>query len=342
MLRADQSYANPKISVGPLLTCCLLVSFSFVKLAVAASAADLDLLPSNGSESHARSESSLASELLGVAAECPIGAGGTQQSAGGEGAEPESSSCCTPGSATSSENLDSARCRDAREIIQKSQRFRILAGDYHERSLQLNKDATILIAQAKKAESAARKLQGSVREQGAASGPHKLNAQQYAIDVKQYSLRVKEFQNHAKLYNAHLAEYDRELQKLQAANQSLRASCSQYADHVTRFHVPGIQPPHVCVAMEWEIRAAAGAAKQLAADQQSTANSERALAQQEARLSAAAKDRSKIELQLLQKANVNDLEQSQGRMLLKEYTELEREYRMIDSARNRLGIKDKK
>lgn len=238
---------------------------------------------------------------------------------------------------------ESARSLDAQELIRKSREFRLLADEIHSSTAGLREDARILLAQAKKANGSLDKLKGRVQEQAtASSGAHKLNAQQYASDAKEYSFRLKEFQNHARMYNAHLAEYEKELQRLQAANQSLQASCSQYADHVQRFHVPGIRPPHVCVAMEWEIRAAATAASKLADDQKRTQSAELALAQQEAKLSAAAKERANLEVQLLQKANVNELEQSQGRMLLKEYNELEREYRIIDSAGKRLGVTGKR
>lgn len=238
--------------------------------------------------------------------------------------------------------VESARALDAQEVIRKSREFRMLADQMHASTASIREDARMLLAQAKKAGVTLDKLKGRVQEQASASsGPHKLNAQQYASDVKEYSFRLKEFQNHARMYNAHLAEYEKELHRLQAANQSLQASCSQYADHVQRFHVPGIRPPHVCVAMEWEIRAAATAASKLADDQKRTQSAELALAQQEAKLSAAARERANLEVQLLQKANVNELEQSQGRMLLKEYNELEREYRIIDSARKRLGVTEK-
>lgn len=231
-----------------------------------------------------------------------------------------------------------ARCLDAQEVIEKARRFRSLFDVLHAQTLKLNEESKVLLADAKKAQTGSKKLQGRVQDQGVATGPHKLNAQQYASDVKQYSLRLKEFHNHAKLYNAHLAEYEKELQQLQAANQSLQASCSQYADHVKRFHVPGIRPPHVCVVMEWEQRAIDASAKRLVDDQRKTQSAEAALAQQEAKLSQAARERAAMERQLLQTANVNDLEQGQGRMLLKEYEELEREYRIIDSARKRLGL----
>lgn len=232
----------------------------------------------------------------------------------------------------SAQDMLSQRCQDAGAVRELGLKFRDAESRLHELSQRNLLQAKLLIADARKIADKTTPLKGNVRETGRA---YKLDAKQHSIDLKAYSLKLQEFQKHSQLYNAHLADYEKQLQAAQAANKSLQASCSHYADHVQRFHVPGIRPPHVCVQMEWEQRATEGAAKRLLVDQKKTAEAEKLLAKQESSLQQAAQERLSLQKTLLEKANLDELEQTKGRLLLQEYEELEREYRFINLARMR-------
>lgn len=227
---------------------------------------------------------------------------------------------------------DATREESAHHIIYQAQEFKRQAAAYHEAVKVQSKEATILLAQSKKLESSSKKLRAGIKENATLTHP-------FSLDANQYNLHLNEFHNHSKLYNAHLADYEKELLKAQAAEGQLKSSCQEFADHVQKFHIPGVRPPHVCVQMQWESKDMQKAARGFVNDQSKSQQTELALAKQESKLADAAHERAALEAKLLQKANIDELERTQGAMLLKEYQQIEREFRMLQQEKQSLPKK---
>jgi hypothetical protein len=230
------------------------------------------------------------------------------------------------------EQHDSAREESAHHFINQAKEFKRQASEYHALVEIQTREAKHLIAQSKKLESSSKKLRAGVKEDAALLRP-------FSLDTKQYNLHLQEFQDHSKIYNAHLADYEKELLKAQAAEGQLKSSCKEFADHVQKFHIPGVRPPHVCVQMQWESKDMQKVARGFVQDQAKSHEAEAALAKQESKLADAAHERAALEAKLLQKANIDELERTQGAMLLKEYQQIEREFRMLQQEKKSLQKK---
>lgn len=224
---------------------------------------------------------------------------------------------------------ESERCQQARRLINEARQFKQQANDYHSSVAKQVFEAKQLIAQAQKLEKSSKKLHATIQENAKIGAP-------FTLGAKQYNLHLSEFQNHSKLYNAHLEEYEKALLKAQAAAGQLKSTCREYADHVQKYHIPGVRPPHVCVQLQWEQSDMQRAALGFRQDQVKSQQTEAALRKQESQLVQAAHERAELEARLLQKANIDELERTQGVMLLKEYQQIEREYRMLQQEKKSL------
>ncbi|MBX9724976.1 MAG: hypothetical protein K2X81_26465 [Candidatus Obscuribacterales bacterium] len=213
------------------------------------------------------------------------------------------------------------RHMQAEALIQQAREFRKNAADYHAAVEAQSKDAQKLGAQAGKLSSSTRKLNARIQQV-------ELNGHLQS-DASKYNLHLHEFSAHSKLYNSHLADYEKQVLKAQAAAGQLKSSCNQYADHAQTYHIPGVRPPHICVQLQYEQSELQKAARGFQADQLKSQQAEAALAGQEAQLAQAARERIELQNKLLQKADLEQLERTQGAMLLKEYQQVEREYRLL-------------
>lgn len=221
------------------------------------------------------------------------------------------------------------REENASKLIEQAEEFRLNASLYHKLSVAQNKKASELSVRASRLTAGARKLNASIEERVKLGLPKK-------SDLNSYKQHLLEFQEHARLYNVHLSDYERQLAKAEAASRQLRAGCSQYADHVQKYHIPGVRPPHICVQLQWEEKEMQKAARNFQQDQLKTQKAEAALAKQEAELSQAIKERHDLENKLLQKSEIDLLERTQGLMLLKEFQAVEREYRLLEQEKKRI------
>ncbi len=223
----------------------------------------------------------------------------------------------------------SEREADARRLIKLAEDFKLKAARYHNGVSKQEKTAGKLSASAEKLNAQSKKLNAHIR--------HNVRTTNYATALKLYKDHIAEFQSHLRLYNAHLEDYEKQLLEAQASESNLRSSCKEYADHVQKYHIPGVRAPHVCVQMEWENKDMQRVASNFREDQQRSKKAELNLAMQESKLLDAQKERLALERKLLQKASFADLERTQGSMLLKEYQQIEREYRMLESERKSLS-----
>ncbi len=231
--------------------------------------------------------------------------------------------CAFDYSAALAANSDEDKRRmQAESLIQQAKELKKNVAEYHDAVEAQSKDAQKLGAQAAKLNSSARKLNARIQ-------------QRVDLDLRlqsgasKYNLHLNEFSQHAKLYNAHLIDYEKQVLKAQAAAGQLKANCSQYADHAQSYHIPGVRPPHICVQLQYEQRELQKAARGFQADQLKSQQAEAALAGKEAQLAQAAKERVELQNRLLEKADLDELERTQGAMLLKEYQQVEREYRLL-------------
>ncbi len=223
-----------------------------------------------------------------------------------------------------------SRHNQARKIIDQSSQFQLNASKYHASVKLQNADAHRLGLEASRLNAGVRKLNASIQEKVDIATPHKLGA-------KEYSLHLGELQKHASLYNAHLLEYEKQVLKAQKTAGQLRSNCEQYCDHVQKYHIPGVKPPHICVQLQYDRRELQQAARGFQQDQIKSQQAEALLAGQEAQLAQAAHERAVLEKRILEKADLDELERTQGAMLLKEYQQIEREYRMLEAERKSVG-----
>lgn len=224
-------------------------------------------------------------------------------------AEPD----CTP---------DPERVQEAEKLIAQAQDFKLKAAKFHGTVEGQTDGAKKLTGAANKLEKNTRKLNASIRESVKLGSP-------FVLGTKQYELHLDEFRKHSKMYNAHLADYEKQLHQIQITNGQLQSSCKEYADHAQRYHIPGLRPPHVCLQLQWEQKDIQRTVKGYQEDQVKVQKAEAALAQQESKLTQARKEHAELESKLLAKANLDELERTQGFMLLKEYDQIEREYRLL-------------
>lgn len=227
---------------------------------------------------------------------------------------------------------EAARKSEAEKLIEQSKQFKLKAARYHGAVSAQKKDAQKLSSEAQKLSTGAHKLNAEFKDKVELGKILKLN-------TAQYNLHLKEFQDHARLYNAHLADYEKQVLAAQATAGALKSSCRQYADHVEKYHIPGLRPPHVCVQLQWEEKGMQRAARGFQEDQLKSQKAEAELAKQEAQLAQVAHERADLEAKLLQKANIDELERTQGAMLLKEYQQIEREYRMLGQEKTNIERK---
>lgn len=225
-----------------------------------------------------------------------------------------------------------ARIEDAEHFIEQAKQFKLNAAEYHATVIAQSKDASELSVQAKKLSNSSRKLNARIQTNAESDPLFKLN-------TRQFNLHTSEFQEHAKLYNGHLADYEKDVLKAQATAGQLRSSCQHYADHVQKYHIPSLRPPHVCVQLQWENKDMQRVARGFKEDQLKSQQAEAALSKQESELAQAAHERATLEAKLLQKSNLDELERTQGAMLLKEYEQIEREYRMLQQEKKRIESK---
>lgn len=229
----------------------------------------------------------------------------------------------------SHEAASCARAESARQLIENARIYKRKAFELQEAIAESQLKGKRLIAQAKKLSGKLRKLDGKVEESTQTGQP--LHG-----DLKQYELHLKEFQDHAKLYNGHLTDYESQVHKIEAQAGELKTNCSQYADHINKFHIPGVRAPHICVQLQWEEKDMQRAAREFQSFAQKAARVEAALARQESQLAAAAKRRAELENKLLYQAELDELERSKGVLLLKEYEAIQREYRNLQAEHKRL------
>ena len=227
---------------------------------------------------------------------------------------------------------DVERCRQAEHLIAQAKEIKREVRRYHLVSARQSAEAQKLLIAAKQLDKGARKLNAGIQENVSRSSMPKSSA-------RQFDLHLNEFKKHSSLYNAHLAEYEKELGKLQGLQAQLRSSCQEYADHQTRYHIPGLRPPHICLQLQWEQSDMQKVVKGYQEDQQKAQKAETALAAQEARLAQAAHERAELETKMLRQSEFDELERTKGFMLLKEYQQIEREYRLLESERKSLGAK---
>lgn len=221
------------------------------------------------------------------------------------------------------------RCRDAQQIIDKAQELKHEFESYHRLESEHARQRSVLLAQAKKLTEKSKKLEAKVSVQS--SGVR--------VDSAAYKAHLADFEQHTKLYNAHLAEYEKQLQAAISAGGKLQASCQQYADHVYEYHVPGVRPPHVCVQLQQSERDMQGYARRFVQDQDRSRQGELKLADQESALKDAVSERSALEAKILRKANIAQIEQTQGAMVLAEFGALAREYNSLAAEAKRLKSK---
>lgn len=238
-------------------------------------------------------------------------------------AQAEGSDCSEEGT------CDPERIAQAERLIAQAREFKKEAYRYHDAASNQTKTAKQLLLAAKNLDKNTRKLNAKI-EQKATIGAPKLNS-------REFELHLNEFKKHSGMYNAHLADYEKEVQKLQASQGQLRASCTEYADHEKRYHIPGLRPPHICLQLKWEQADMQKVVRGYQEDQVKVQKAETALADQEAKLAQAAREHAELESKMLKQAEFDELERTKGIMLLKEYQQIEREYRLLESEKKSLG-----
>lgn len=230
-----------------------------------------------------------------------------------------------------SSHVDPERIEQAARLIAQAKDFKLQASKFRATADLQSREAQKLSGQAQKLNNTTHKLNAKIRE-------NVKSGEVFKLGEKQYQLHLDEFSKHSKLYSAHLAEYDKQLHQLQITNAQLESSCKEYADHVQKYHIPGLRPPHVCLQLQWEQKDMQRSVRGYQEDQIKVQKAEASLADQEAKLAQAAREHSELEKNLLQKANFDELERTQGFMLLKEYQQIEREYRMLQQEKKAAGI----
>lgn len=236
---------------------------------------------------------------------------------------------------------------NAELLIENARRLKAETGALNASMQDKQKAALLLIAQAKSLAEKSKKLnlriEERVNKQAGLKGKvdsnrlkGDLKLEQLNADRKSYDLHLKEFQDHARLYNGHLQDYEKQLQKLQATDGELKSNCSQYADHVEKYHIPGIRAPHICLQLQWQEQSMQKAANEFQANKIKAAKTEAALAQQESQVLKATQRRIELEQKMIRQASFDELEASSGVMLLKEFQAIEREYRNLQAEHKRL------
>ncbi|MBX9687816.1 MAG: hypothetical protein K2X27_14010, partial [Candidatus Obscuribacterales bacterium] len=228
---------------------------------------------------------------------------------------------CNPLFAQSQQMVEPERLREAESFIEKAKEFKADAAEFHAYVLAQQAEAQKLEKQAFKLKAVSAKLNARIQKQDAV-----LSIGDYG---KQYKAHLAEFQEHSRLYAAHLQEYEKQAARLQENAGDLQTSCKEYADHARKYHIPGLRPPHVCLQMQWQNQDMLKVARGYQEEQTKAAKVESKLAAEEAALAEALKERHTLENKLLQKADFEQFERTQGIMLLREYQQIEREYRNL-------------
>lgn len=224
------------------------------------------------------------------------------------------------------------RVEDAKRIIDQIQSLKPQVKQYRTQLLAQINSANSLSKAAKKLNKQGKSLNASVQQSVITGGVNK-------SDAEQFELHLAEFRRHANLYNLHLADYEKQLLQARATSGQLQSQCNQYASHVRKYHIPNVNPPHMCPILEGEEGERQKMEAVVKEYGEAGRQAEQQLANEESKLQDLVKSRVDLQRKLLEKSSVASLENGRGRMVLKEYEQLEREYAMLEAEKKRLGLK---
>jgi len=115
----------------------------------------------------------------------------------------------------------------------------------------------------------------------------KLSPQEYKAALTQYNLDLAKFAEHAKAYQSQVQEFQQLAGECHANEAAYQALVKQYELHCHEFHLPNIQPPHICPTLGLTHGEASHIANQMRADFMRVAQAQSDLQAAEGRLSQA-------------------------------------------------------
>lgn len=138
---------------------------------------------------------------------------------------------------------------------------------------QLHEKNELLIAQAKNLKGRATQLHTVPTN----LPPVKLQGRQLHEAKNQFNIDVQKFKDNADLYRAHLDEFRKQVGECAAAQAAYKEACKRYEMHCQQYHMPNIEPPHICLEMDMSASQASDVAASLMNDQMRAIRAEREL-----------------------------------------------------------------
>jgi len=223
-------------------------------------------------------------------------------------------SCQSPSLAQSM----TARIEDAQRLIAVNQDFKLHAQQFHT-------EANTRINEAKKLSTEAAQLKARteiLKDQGKLKGA-----------LGQYNADIGAFKEHAGQYAEHLAMFQQQIGECHSDEQQYQLNLEQYIIHCNQFHLPNIQPPHICGTLEVTQEESAQLAHQLYSDRSRMVQAESNLNNAEQKLQNALFQ----EAGLKTKALSNNRRENEEQSLVSEFARLGSEYKSLEAERQFLA-----
>jgi hypothetical protein len=192
----------------------------------------------------------------------------------------------------------------------------------------------LFLAQAEETVKEAKKLQGQARQytKNLKINAPLLKGQALSDAKKQFQLDLSQFSKHAKQYKLHTDQVRQQYGHCQASMEAYDKFRKELELHCDQFHMPNIEPPHICLELGTSAQEAASMQNRVAEQMKRVAIAEKQLMEAESRLSKAEKMSDAVDGIVRTNTDLALKEQD----LAAEFARLKEEHRQLDVARRAL------
>lgn len=192
----------------------------------------------------------------------------------------------------------------------------------------------LFLAQAEETVKEAKKLQGQARQytKNLKINAPLLKGQALSDAKRQFQLDLSQFSKHAKQYKLHTDQVRQQFGHCQASMEAYDKFRKELELHCDQFHMPNIEPPHICLELGTSAQEAASMQNRVAEQMKRVAIAEKQLMEAESRLSKAEKMSDAVDGIVRTNTDLALKEQD----LAAEFARLKEEHRQLDVARRAL------
>lgn len=204
-----------------------------------------------------------------------------------------------------------------------------------EKNKSIIESSSVFIAQAAQDIKEAKKLQGEARQYSKKLNlsSRKLKGKELESAKRQYKADLAAFSKHVNDYKRHNLEIRNHFGQCKASLAAFEKMKEDLSLHCDQFHMPDVEPPHICLEMGTTVEEARGLQNQARSQAVRLAEAELDLQKEEARLQRAIAERGAVDGIVMAKSQLALQEQK----LAEEFGRLKEEHRQLDVERRALS-----